>query len=158
MNKIFLCCLSAAILALEALEISLHGEVYIAAISLWAAIVFFIIFMLVIRKKTYRYALQIADALKELGGYTELEQKIRNGFAKYGDTLPPRRGGTPERKEYENCFTEFAKLDLTSASEETRFLQKEVLKQKKIDSVLITLVITWFLQMFVIIGMAIVKR
>ena len=152
MNKIFLCSLSITILVVEALEILLHGELYLVVLPLWVTTMLFLIFMVVNRKRNYRYALQIADVLYELGDYNELEQKLRNGFAHFGDTLPPRGGGSPD-----NCFTDFSKLDLSSASIETKTLQKEILKQKKIVSVLITLVITWFLQIPVIIIMSFYK-
>lgn len=157
MNKIFLCSLSITILVVEALEILLHGELYLVVLPLWVTTMLFLIFMVVNRKRNYRYALQIANGLHELGDYNELEQKLRNGFAHFGDTLPPRGGGSPERIEYDNCFTDFSKLDLSSASIETKTLQKEILKQKKIVSVLITLVITWFLQIPVIIIMSFYK-
>ncbi len=146
MKKIYCVCLSAGILCAEVLEYFAHGKIAVAPILLWVCIMVLLVYMNVNRKQNYRHALQMADCVRELGGHEELEKKLIRGFSHFGDTLPPRGRYSPERKEYEECFKEFMQLDFSSASQSSLELQRKIRKQGKIGSIILTLAVTWFLQ------------
>lgn len=148
----------ASVFLILTLELCLTINLFITDVTYFSIIVWVItipvlVVCAVTKSRCYKQVRSVINFLNTKPEYKSLADELFKGYIFFQGGMPGR-GTSKEKSDYEKAIKAFTNLNLEYEDADIRFLQKKFRINFLLKTLLMDLVIYWFLQIFVLVSLA----